>query len=683
MNYDNYTRDELIRELESIKSKKVKMDKKTILSTDLNDINNIMNSDFLNIALTAAPIGIGFIKDRIIGWTNDNLHKITGYSFEELYDQSTRLLYQDEDEFEKVGLVKHPIVKEHGVGHIETVFQKKDGIIIDIILSTAAFDKEDLSKGMIFTIADITESKNSERKLKASEEKFRILFENAPLAYQSLDEQGNIITVNQTWCQLMGYEKKEVLGKNFGDFIDNNYTDVFKENFPKFKKVGYVLGAEFEMKKKTGEDFIAHFDGKIGKSEDGSFKQTHCTFVNVTEKLKFEEALRESEKEKNLILESVNESVTYLDTEYNIIWGNEAQEIRSENELDKSIGKKCYSGWHDRTTPCNGCPVTKTLGTGEKASTVLLTANNKYLSIYSYPVKNDKNELIGVVEVARDISKRMESELKLQKLNFELEGRVEKRTCQLEDANEELKMEIEERKRIEDELILANTAKDKFFQIIAHDLRNPLQALLLSTDILVKNKEDLFRLNLVKKHQQMYDSTRFITNLLENLLDWSKTQQGNMEYDPISMNLNQLVDTKINQFNEMANDYKINLVSEISPLINIKADENMALTVFRNILSNAFKYTPDNGTITIKAKKNHSFVEIEVEDTGIGISPDSIKNLFKIDKATSSIGLRKEKGTGFGLILCKEFVDKHGGFIKIISRPGEGSIFTFSLPADN
>jgi len=141
---------------------------------------------------------------------------------------------------------------------------------------------------------EVLERQRVEKALQESEERFRLLYERAPLGYQSLDMNGNFIEVNQAWLDTLEYTREEVIGKNFGDFLHPDWVDHFKENFPRFKAIGEILGVEFEMVKKNGSHILVSFNGRIGHDEKGEFKQTHCILHNITEQRQAEEALSEA-----------------------------------------------------------------------------------------------------------------------------------------------------------------------------------------------------------------------------------------------------------------------------------------------------------------------------------------------------------------------------------------------------
>jgi signal transduction histidine kinase len=228
-------------------------------------------------------------------------------------------------------------------------------------------------------------------------------------------------------------------------------------------------------------------------------------------------------------------------------------------------------------------------------------------------------------------------------------------------------------------------ARDKFFSIIAHDLRNPLQALILAADLLYNDYDSLNEDQRKDYTKRFYNGSDQIAALLENLLDWSSTQRGKITFHPRKINISLLAAENINLFKENAKKKNISVSQEIEADTFAFADENMIRTVIRNLLSNALKFTNPGGTVKISASMSASndMVEITVSDNGVGIKEEDINELFRIDVRKNTRGTANEKGTGLGLILCKEFVEKNNGTIKVNSTPGKGSSFTVTLPRES
>ena len=190
-------------------------------------------------------------------------------------------------------------LKKNGHVSIEVDLKHKDGHLVRTALTAVSLSQD---RFMAF-VEDITTRKHAEEQLRQSEARFRTLFENAPLGYQSLDASGNLLEVNETWCRLLGYRKDDVLGRNFSEFLRKDFAEVFAENFPKFKGVGYILGIEFEMIRGDGREILVSFDGRIGRKDDGTFKQTHCVLADISarkreqdEKELLEQQLRQAQK---------------------------------------------------------------------------------------------------------------------------------------------------------------------------------------------------------------------------------------------------------------------------------------------------------------------------------------------------------------------------------------------------
>jgi len=238
------------------------------------------------------------------------------------------------------------------------------------------------------------------------------------------------------------------------------------------------------------------------------------------------------------------------------------------------------------------------------------------------------------------------------------------------------KEEIEVHRKQLDEL---NASKDKFFSIIAHDLRNPIAGFLNLTEVLTNNFETFSGAESKEFIDIMNQASKQLYNLLENLLQWSRAQTGRMDYNPQVVSLKEITDNTIDLLMMNLEDKKIKVKVNIDEQIKVYADENMITTVIRNLISNAIKFSHPESSIIIRAKLSHEKAEISVTDHGVGIKKKDQEKLFKIDQHLSTSGTSDEAGTGLGLILCKEFIEKNNGRIWVESEMGKGSTFKFTL----
>lgn len=235
-------------------------------------------------------------------------------------------------------------------------------------------------------------------------------------------------------------------------------------------------------------------------------------------------------------------------------------------------------------------------------------------------------------------------------------------------------------KKTQQALKVANDTKNKFFNIIAHDLKNPFSTLLSYSETLIKKFDRYDDERKIKMISNIHKASKLTYELLENLLDWSRQQSGLLEKKPEMIDLYHLVYSNIELVNQKAASKSIHISSSLKPDTLAFGDSYMINLVLRNLISNALKFTGANGKIQVGCKTSKLYQEITVSDSGVGIVEEKIKNLFKIDVHNKSLGTHKETGSGLGLILCKEFAEENGGKINVISKPGEGSIFSFSIP---
>ena len=246
----------------------------------------------------------------------------------------------------------------------------------------------------------------------------------------------------------------------------------------------------------------------------------------------------------------------------------------------------------------------------------------------------------------------------------------------LEEKNREL---AQKNKQLEE----ANASKDTFFSIIAHDVKSPLAGFLSFAQLLrhVQNiGQDQFQ-ELVTHFQQ---SAERLLALLENLLTWAQIQRGTIEFMPQRINLQLCAASVAGLFHQNATQKNIALDNALSHDIWVNADANILETILRNLLSNALKFTPSGGRVELRAVCDAAAVKVMVTDTGVGLSEENAANLFLVGKRSRQTGTAGEKGTGLGLILCKEFVEKHGGKIGVESTLHHGTTVWFTLPrSDN
>jgi PAS domain S-box-containing protein len=352
------------------------------------------------------------------------------------------------------------------------------------------------------------------------------------------------------------------------------------------------------------------------------------------------------------ILEISNEGYKVVDKDFNIIYCNKKFAQFNDLETKDILGKKCYQCLSSNNCGREDCSLNQILQGKKSIQTVLekKTDSNetRYFILTIEPFRDEKKEIVGIIECFIEFTAIKKAELALR----ESEAQLKK----------------------------SNTTKDKLFSIIAHDLRSPFTSILGFSDLFVENKNDLEIAQIEEFVKNINSSVRNTLSLLDNLLNWAKTQTGNFIMQPDKIDLTSIIREVIGISKTAANFKNISLDYNQPGEIEIFADENMVKVVLRNLVSNAIKFTNAGGSINVSAIPNQSEVEITVSDNGVGMDNEKIKILFDISANLTSYGTANEKGSGLGLVLCKEFVEKLGGSIWVNSKAGEGSDFKFTLP---
>jgi signal transduction histidine kinase len=250
-------------------------------------------------------------------------------------------------------------------------------------------------------------------------------------------------------------------------------------------------------------------------------------------------------------------------------------------------------------------------------------------------------------------------------------------------SNTELQIINEKVKQQNSQLQALNATKDKFFSIIGHDLKGPLNSLSSFSGLLINHTESLSKEEIQMLAKDFDKSLKNLFVLLNNLLEWSRSQTGNIEFKPEDFDMTSLVKENKDLLCTQAKNKKISFLVEMNSSVKVKAHKHSLNTVIRNLISNAIKFTPEGGLIKLSLNQTNGNVLVSVADTGVGMSPEVLAKLFRIDAKHTTRGTANETGTGLGLILCKDFVEKNGGNLWVESEEGKGSVFYFTVPSAN
>ncbi len=594
----------------------------------------------------AVPAGIGVITNRVFMSVNDRFCEITGYSKEELIGQNARIIYPSDKEYEYVGREKYRQIEETGTGSVETRIRKKDGNIRYIVLSSSPMYRDDLSKGVTFSAIDITEKKMTENVIKESEERFQKMLNLVPDMISIHDTDMNIIYSNWNGFASVPVRLRKLKTKCYKTYrnLDDICPDckaetVFNTKKPYHKEVYLPEGIWVDLRMIP----LLNKEGEV---------ELFMEWVrDITVRKKAVDALRESEKSFRMVIENLPHAVFAHNLDGKIIIVNKISASNTgytEQELLNMYVKDI-----DPLSPSRDDRKNLWLNLKE-GSYVQIESMHKRKDGSEFPVEITisaiflKGEQI-MLAIAQDISERKRSEEKINRQNNELEE--------------------------------ANAAKDRFFSIIAHDLRSPISGLIGLTENVVKEFSSYSLNELSETANALHNSSSYLNKLLNNLLDWSRINRGKIEYKPENIKLLDISQESVELLRQTAANKKIEIINEIPANITVFCDKNMTAAVFRNLINNALKYSFSNGIVTIIARQaDGNFIETSIKDNGTGIDRDTLKTLFDLDSVKSKPGTLDEKGTGLGLLLCKEYVNKNGGEIRAESKTCKGSTFYFTLP---
>lgn len=411
-------------------------------------------------------------------------------------------------------------------------------------------------------------------------------------------------------------------------------------------------------------------------------------------KYQIERQIREREQLLSTTLKSIGDAVIATDDQGLVTFMNPVAETITRWKQEEVLGHDLSQFFHtisETTRETVENPVklalTKGITVGLANHTLLITKDGGEIPISdsAAPIKNDVGNILGAVLVFYDVTEQRQAEALLEKTNEELEVKVENSIAQLKLANEQLKAEIAQRKRLESELRQAlekerelNELKSRIVATVSHEYRTPLTTILTSTQLLEQYDSRLTSEKKKNHFQRIQTSVEYLTKLVNDMVFINQAGAGNIEFNPVPLDINQFMSELITEFRQKeGNQHSISWEYQ-GIYNNVLLDENLLREIFKNLLSNAIKYSPKNTQIRVELVDEASQLFFNFSDQGIGIPPFDKAQIFAPFFRGSNIGITP--GVGLGLSIVKECVDLHGGEIVVNSEVGRGTTFTIILP---
>lgn len=503
---------------------------------------------------------------------------------------------------------------------------------------------------------EIAERKRVEDLLKKLQAEQQIILDSVPAWIFYKDTENCFVRVNKTFADVMQMTKEQLEGKSCFDLYPKEQAEAFwrddreviASGEPKMNIIEPMDSIKGKLWVQTDKipyrDIQGNIIGIIGFA------------IDITERKQAEESLKESYEFNSSLLRTIPFGMDIVDEEGSVLFQSENLQKLFKKEV---IGKKCWELYRDDKTQCWDCPLRKEMKIGETDVREVQGVRGGKVFEISHTCMMFQGKK-AILEIFIDITGRKQAELQIQKYT--------------------------------EELIASNATKDKFHRIIAHDLRSPFNGFLGMSEILVTEIDSLRKDEIKDLNKALNVSLRKQYDLLTDLLDWSRLQNKNFVLNNETVFLYKELNKVIEPLASTAKQKGIELRNNVEDDLTVYADLNMLKLVLRNLISNGIKFTNKSGFVAVSAVRNDPFqrnlrsekkdmiVEITVSDNGVGIAEIDLEKLFRDDVRYSTEGTSKEQGTGLGLLLCKEIVEKHGGKIWVESEPGKGSKFIFTIP---
>ena len=657
MSHINKTAEELTKELKELTIEYNSM--KALFETEISGLRHEeekirKSEEKFRIAYMTNPdlININRLSDGMYISINDGFTRILGYTEEDAIGRTSLDMNIWVNPEERINLVNTLMAKGE-IKNFETKFLSKNGNIVNGIMSSSLIDLDGVPH-ILSIIKDITIHKMAEEALAKEQFLINALMNNLSDHVYFKDRDSRFIRINKSLALSFGLDDPALAeGKTDFDFFTREHAQQAFEDEQAIVRTGQLLNTEEKETHPNRPDTWVSTIKLPLTDNNGNIIGTFGISRDVTKRKQAEEELAQEQYLMRTLMDNLPDHIYFKDHESHFLRVNKAlaqflglndpaQAIK-KTDFDFFTGEHAQQAYEDEQ---------KIIRTGQLLSTEEKETHHDrpdtWVSTIKLPLSDKDGNIIGTFGISRDITKN--------KL-----------------AEEEIKLKNEL-------LQIINSEKDKFFSILAHDLRGPLSAFVSATQIIAEEIQTMGIEEIKEITLSMKTSATNIYSLLENLLEWSRLRRGVMDFIPEKINLKKKIEECIAVLSESARKKVIEILISIPEVIDVLADSHMFDTVIRNLISNAIKFTPVGGKVTLTAGyiEDHT-VEIKISDSGIGMTPELKDKLFLLNEKTSRKGTEGEPSTGLGLLLCKEFIEKHNGKIRVESEVGKGSTFSFTI----
>jgi len=662
------TKEEILKELQELRAAYHSL--KSLYEEDINNRNQSKEafsqgeSKYRLLAENISDVIWTLDNDYCFTYISPSIYQLRGITSEEAIRESIQdTMPPHSQEVVQKAIAKgkeNEKAKNYVPVKVEIEQYHKDGHLIWVeITIRAMLDDHGKKIGYVGISRDITENKQTEKALNESLNLFNGLIKKVPVGIYILciraDMQMEFEYVSDRWCEIHQVKREDVLTD-----ISNVLRMLHKDEIENFLKLNEEVVRDQKNFLWEGR-FVIEGEIRWFRIESvpvnygNDYIRWYGVVQDVTKRKQSELALRQSEQNFRTLADMAKIIISIVSVEnrekylyVNDEWTNtleyskkEAQELNPIDVLTPESNQQVMEFADKRV---QGLKVPSSY----EITVVTKSGKLKYLDFSSTIINFDNQKAflttaIDITEHKKLLKALSESESNLRELNAQ---------------------------------------KDKFFSIIAHDLKNPFNAILGFSELLVEQINERNYTGIDQYATVIKQSSQRAFDLLINLLEWARAQTDTLVFDPESFNLKDLINENITILSSNANQKAITFNQDIPDEVFVFADKQMISVVLRNLISNAIKFTQKGGEINISVKKSEKEILISVIDNGIGIEPERIQNLFHINKSISTPGTNNEQGTGLGLILCKEFVEKHSGKIWAESKPGKGTVFYFTLHSE-